>query len=132
MTPRAPSPVGAPPRDPARAAGASGIELWAGVECSVTRVGDVYVDEVHRTGHARRLADVDRIAALGARAVRYPVIWERTAPDGPGRPAPFAAARPRRPADRRPRPPRQRPPANGPARPRLRPRARRVRARGRR
>src|SRR5579883_1163538 len=85
MTPRAPSPVGAPPRDPARAAGASGIELWAGVECSVTRVGDVYVDEVHRTGHARRLADVDRIAALGARAVRYPVIWERTAPDGPAR-----------------------------------------------
>lgn len=58
------------------------IELWAGPECSVVRVGDAYVDEVEATGHAKRPEDIERLAALGVRAVRYPVLWERTAPDG--------------------------------------------------
>jgi dTDP-4-dehydrorhamnose reductase len=60
----------------------SELELWAGVECSVVRVRERYVDQIARTGHASRLDDLDRLAALGARAVRYPVLWERTAPDG--------------------------------------------------
>ena len=59
-----------------------GLELWGGVECTVNRVGDVVHDQVERTGHAARLDDLDRIAALGVRAVRYPVLWERTAPRG--------------------------------------------------
>jgi len=45
-------------------------------------VGDVFHDQVERTGHAARLDDLDRIAALGVRAVRYPVLWELTAPQG--------------------------------------------------
>ncbi|MDP9000279.1 MAG: sugar nucleotide-binding protein [Myxococcota bacterium] len=56
------------------------IELWAGVECTVNRVHDRWFDQVERTGHAKRIDDLDRIAALGVRAVRYPVLWERTAP----------------------------------------------------
>lgn len=58
------------------------IELWAGAECSVVRVGDTYVDQLVRTGHDKRLDDFDRLAALGVRAVRLPVLWERVAPDG--------------------------------------------------
>lgn len=60
----------------------SRIELWAGPECSVVRVGDRYVDELELTGHAHRVDDLDRLAALGVRAVRQPVLWERTCPDG--------------------------------------------------
>ena len=60
----------------------SELELWAGAECSVVRVGDAYVDQIVRTGHEARLEDFDRLAALGVRAVRLPVLWERTAPDG--------------------------------------------------
>ena len=56
------------------------IELWAGVECSMVRVGDDWIDEVVATGHDARLDDLDRLAELGVRAVRYPVLWERTAP----------------------------------------------------
>ena len=56
------------------------LEIWLGVECSVVRVQDRYVDQVVETGHATRLDDLDRLAALGAAAVRYPVLWERTAP----------------------------------------------------
>ena len=55
-------------------------ELWAGVECTVNRVGDAYHDQLERGGHARRLEDLDLVAWLGARAARYPVLWERTAP----------------------------------------------------
>ena len=60
----------------------SEVQLWAGAECSVVRVGDTYVDEIVRTGHHTREDDLDRLAGLGARAVRFPVLWERTAPDG--------------------------------------------------
>lgn len=56
------------------------LELWAGAECSVVRVGDRVVDQVKRTGHHERLDDLDRLAVLGVRAFRQPVLWERTAP----------------------------------------------------
>lgn len=56
------------------------LELWAGAECTVNRVGDRWFDQIERTGHASRLDDLDRMAAMGARAVRCPVLWERTAP----------------------------------------------------
>ncbi len=68
----------------ARGAGAaSGVELWGGIECTVNRVGDRYFDQMEQGGHARRLSDLDLIASLGIRALRYPVLWERTAPAGP-------------------------------------------------
>jgi dTDP-4-dehydrorhamnose reductase len=59
-----------------------GLELWGGVECTVNRVGDRFLDQLERTGHAARPDDLDRIAALGLRTLRYPVLWERTAPRG--------------------------------------------------
>ncbi len=58
------------------------LEVWAGVECSVNRVGDEFFDQLERGGHARRPGDLDLFAGLGVRALRYPVLWERTAPDG--------------------------------------------------
>ena len=60
------------------------LELWAGPECTVNRTRDGYSDQIELTGHDGRPADLDRFAALGVRALRYPVLWERTAPDGIG------------------------------------------------
>ena len=57
--------------------------MWAGVECTIARVGDVYRNQVQETGHADRLADLDAIAALGIRTLRYPVLWESISPDYP-------------------------------------------------
>ncbi|HEY9285715.1 MAG TPA: family 1 glycosylhydrolase, partial [Pyrinomonadaceae bacterium] len=57
-------------------------ELWGGVECTVNRVGRRFFDQLERGGHARRASDLDLFAALGVRALRYPVLWERTAPAG--------------------------------------------------
>ena len=58
------------------------MEVWAGIECTVNRVRDGYVDQVELTGHAGRGDDLDRFASLGVAALRYPILWERTAPDG--------------------------------------------------
>ncbi len=61
---------------------ATAIELWGGIECTVNRVGDEYFDQIERSGHAARLEDLQLFAELGVRALRYPVLWERVAPDG--------------------------------------------------
>lgn len=57
------------------------LELWAGPEASVARVGDGWFDQLEATGFAHRADDLDRIADLGARAVRLPVLMERTMPE---------------------------------------------------
>jgi dTDP-4-dehydrorhamnose reductase len=57
------------------------LELWAGVECSVNRVGDLFFDQLERSGHAQRAEDLDLFAELGVSSLRYPVLWERTVPD---------------------------------------------------
>ena len=58
------------------------LALWGGVECTVNRVRDRYFSQLERNGHASRIEDLDRFASLGISALRYPVLWERTAPDG--------------------------------------------------
>jgi len=58
-------------------------ELWVGAECTVNRVGDRWRDQSEATGFARRPEDLDRLAWLGARRVRFPLLWERTAPRRP-------------------------------------------------
>jgi dTDP-4-dehydrorhamnose reductase len=54
------------------------LELWAGPECTVNRVGDDYRDQLILTGFDRRLEDLDRLATLGIKRLRFPMLWERT------------------------------------------------------
>jgi dTDP-4-dehydrorhamnose reductase len=61
------------------------LALWGGVECTVNRVGDTFRDQLVLSGHDGREDDLDRFAALGLRTLRFPVLWERTAPDGVAR-----------------------------------------------
>jgi dTDP-4-dehydrorhamnose reductase len=56
------------------------VALWGGLECTVNRVRDQYFSQMERNGHADRLPDLERFASLGVSAIRYPVLWERTAP----------------------------------------------------
>lgn len=55
------------------------MAMWGGVECTVNRVRDKYFCQMGRSGHIDRLDDLDRFASLGLSALRYPVLWERTA-----------------------------------------------------
>ena len=58
------------------------LQIWGGIECTVNRVGDTFHDQLAENGHALREDDIDRLADLQFDALRYPVLWERTAPDG--------------------------------------------------
>jgi dTDP-4-dehydrorhamnose reductase len=53
------------------------VEWWGGAECTMNRVGDRYFEQLKRTGHAFRLHDLDRMADLGLRRVRFPILWEQ-------------------------------------------------------
>ena len=55
-------------------------EIWGGIECTVLRVGDDWRDQLRETGHHHRETDLDLVASLGVRRLRYPVLWERVAP----------------------------------------------------
>jgi dTDP-4-dehydrorhamnose reductase len=59
---------------------AAALELWAGPECTVSRVGDTWRDQSVANGFDARPDDILRIASLGAKRLRFPVLWERTSP----------------------------------------------------
>lgn len=67
-------------------AAARSLELWGGLECTVVRIRNRTRNQIAETGHLDRIADLDAIAALGLRTLRYPVLWETVAPDDPDRP----------------------------------------------
>ena len=57
-------------------------ELWGGFECTVNRLRDSYMDQLELSGHAHRESDLELLRDIGFKAVRYPVLWERMAPNG--------------------------------------------------
>jgi dTDP-4-dehydrorhamnose reductase len=59
------------------------LELWGGIECTVVRIQDEFRNQCDETGHTGRLEDLDHIAAIGIKTLRYPVLWETIAPDEP-------------------------------------------------
>jgi dTDP-4-dehydrorhamnose reductase len=62
---------------------AASLELWGGIECTVVRVGEEFHDQFQCGGHHERAdEDLERVADLGIRTLRYPVSWERVCPDG--------------------------------------------------
>jgi dTDP-4-dehydrorhamnose reductase len=69
-------------RDSTAVAGASPLEMWGGLECTVNRVGNTYFRQMERNGHLYRLSDIDLFAGLGIRALRYPILWEQFMPEG--------------------------------------------------
>lgn len=56
--------------------------LWGGVEATINRVGDVFLDQCRRNDHRQRLDDLDRFAEVGIKALRHAVLWETAAAAG--------------------------------------------------
>jgi dTDP-4-dehydrorhamnose reductase len=56
------------------------MELWGGIECTLNRVDDQWHDQLELSGHRHRPEDLELIAQLGIRTLRYPVLWEAVAP----------------------------------------------------
>jgi dTDP-4-dehydrorhamnose reductase len=60
------------------------LELWGGCECTINRVGNRFHSQLARRKPAERLADLERIASLGIRTIRFPLLWEELAPSARG------------------------------------------------
>lgn len=56
------------------------IEIWGGIECTLNRVQDSYIDQLVMSGHYDRPEDIDMIASLQIRKLRYPILWEKHMP----------------------------------------------------
>ena len=56
-------------------------ELWVGAECTINRIGDRWRDQSLLTGFRDRINDLDRMAGLGAKRIRLPILWEHVQPD---------------------------------------------------
>ena len=58
------------------------LELWGGVEPTVTRIADAFSNQLRRSHHWDHPADLELFAGLGLRVLRHPLLWELVAPDG--------------------------------------------------
>ncbi len=58
----------------------STLALWGGVECTINRVGNVFFDQVAKSGHRERVeADLKLFKGLGITTLRTAVHWEHVA-----------------------------------------------------
>jgi dTDP-4-dehydrorhamnose reductase len=58
----------------------SNLELWGGIECTINRINDSYLDQLEYANHYTRENDISLIAGLGIKTLRYPILWERHQP----------------------------------------------------
>ena len=58
----------------------SQVEIWGGIEGTINRVRNTYHDQSEYSGHYTREGDIDLIASLGIKMLRYPVLWEKHQP----------------------------------------------------
>jgi len=54
----------------------SSPEIWGGLECTINRIGDTFRDQMNYAGFYERKNDIDEIARLGIKSLRFPVLWE--------------------------------------------------------
>jgi dTDP-4-dehydrorhamnose reductase len=55
-------------------------ELWGGIECTINRVRDLFLDQLDCSGHYNRSGDLELLAETGIKKIRYPVLWEKHQP----------------------------------------------------
>ncbi len=55
-------------------------EIWGGLECTINRVEDKFFDQLLYSKHYNREADLDLIADLTIKKIRYPILWEKHQP----------------------------------------------------
>jgi dTDP-4-dehydrorhamnose reductase len=52
-------------------------ELWAGLECTINRVGNKFRDQLEYAGFYDRKTDLELVLSLPIKALRYPILWEK-------------------------------------------------------
>lgn len=54
-------------------------EVWGGIECTINKVGDNYLDQLQYHDIYSRL-DINAIAETGIKKIRFPILWEKHQP----------------------------------------------------
>ncbi len=52
-------------------------EIWGGLECTINRIGDKYVDQLELSGFYQNASQLTAIVELGIKRMRFPVLWEK-------------------------------------------------------
>lgn len=55
-------------------------DIWGGLECTINRVNNKFLDQFEYSGHYEREGDINSIAELGIKKLRYPILWEKHQP----------------------------------------------------
>jgi len=55
-------------------------EIWGGIECTINRVNNDFFDQLEYSQHYNRPDDINHLAELGIKRIRYPVLWEKHQP----------------------------------------------------
>ncbi|MGZ5287264.1 MAG: family 1 glycosylhydrolase [Flavisolibacter sp.] len=55
-------------------------EIWGGIECTINRVHNDFHDQLDYSGHYYREGDLEHLADLGIKQMRYPILWEKHEP----------------------------------------------------
>lgn len=61
-------------------ASSSNPEVWGGIECTINRINNSYLDQLEYANHYKRESDLSLVADLGIKTLRYPVLWEHHQP----------------------------------------------------
>jgi dTDP-4-dehydrorhamnose reductase len=56
-------------------------QIWGGIECTINRVRQQFIDQLEYSGHYNRPEDIDLLTGIGIRKLRYPILWEKHQPE---------------------------------------------------
>jgi dTDP-4-dehydrorhamnose reductase len=55
------------------------LEIWGGIECTINRVGNEYLDQLEYSGYYKS-PQHQLVAELGIKKLRFPILWEKHQP----------------------------------------------------
>ncbi|MDN3656160.1 family 1 glycosylhydrolase [Ferruginibacter paludis] len=55
-------------------------EIWGGIECTINRVQNSYLDQLEVAGYYSNTNYTDAVISLGIQNIRFPVLWEKHQP----------------------------------------------------
>ena len=53
------------------------MEIWGGIECTINRVKDRFLDQLYLGGFYGQPEQLDALIALGIKKLRFPILWEK-------------------------------------------------------
>lgn len=56
-------------------------KIWGGMECTINRVQDRYMDQFELSGFYDNPAYLDSVIGLGFKQIRFPILWEKHEPE---------------------------------------------------